>query len=268
MARNRLGAAPRMLPSHIFRPSLAGLLAVLSLAGCSSGNSDGGDFGSTPPPTSTQTDAATPPVSLEGGAGDGASTPVADSGASVDAGASQPEAGVDAGSSLGNAIASLALANVGQGACTTNTLGGTSFGTSCTGNGGQPEYWCADFALWVWRSAGVTNLSGLDAAAGSFYTYGKNNNTLSNTPAVGDAVVFNYTGGGVANHVAIVTQVNADGTIESVSGDWEGQGSTEAAFSSTSSVVLNSPAYPATIGSTPNVMGQTISGFVAPVGLQ
>ena len=167
----------------------------------------------------------------------------------------------------GNAIASLALANVGGMACATNTLGGKSFGSSCTGNGGQPEYWCADFALWVWANAGVSDVSGLDAAAGSFYVYGQNHGTLSNTPAVGDAVVFDYQGGGVADHVAIVTQVNSDGTIESVSGDWNGDSGSEATFSSTSKVVLNTPAYASTVGGTPGVMGMTISGFIAPTGL-
>lgn len=167
----------------------------------------------------------------------------------------------------GSAIASLALANVGGMACGTNSLGGHSFGTSCTGNGGQPEYWCADFALWVWSNAGVSNVSGLDAAAGSFYVYGQNNGTLSNTPAVGDAVVFDYQGGGVADHVAIVTQVNGDGTIETVSGDWNGDSGSEATFSSTSKVYLNSPAYDSTVGTTPAVMGMTISGYVAPVGV-
>jgi hypothetical protein len=166
----------------------------------------------------------------------------------------------------GSAIATLATANVGQGACTTNTLGGTHFESSCTGNGGQPEYWCADFAIWVWASVGA-DVSGLTAAAGSFYTYGQNNGTLSNSPAVGDAVVFDYAGGGVADHVAIVTQVNSNGTIESVSGDWNGQSGTEAQFSSTSHVVLNSPAYAGTVGTAPGVMGMTISGFISPVGL-
>ncbi len=166
----------------------------------------------------------------------------------------------------GNAIANLALANVGGMACATNSLGGHSFGSSCTGNGGQPEYWCADFALWVWANAGVSNVSGLDAAAGSFYVYGQNNGTLSNTPAVGDAVVFDYQGGGVADHVAIVTQVNSDGTIESVSGDWNGDSGSEATFSSTSKVYLNSPAYSSTVGTSPAVMGMTISGYIAPVG--
>ena len=165
----------------------------------------------------------------------------------------------------GSAIASLALANVGQGACTTNTLGGTHFESSCTGNGGQPEYWCADFAIWAWANSGA-DVSGLTAAAGSFYVYGQNNGTLSNTPALGAAAVFNYQGGGVADHVAIVSKVNGDGTIETVSGDWNGSSGTEAQFASTSQVVLNAPAYASTVGSSPGVMGMTISGFIAPIG--
>src|SRR5580658_5904491 len=148
----------------------------------------------------------------------------------------------------GSSIATLALANVGMMACSTNSLGGSYFDSSCMGNGGSPEYWCADFALWVWANAGVSNVSGLDAAAGSFYVYGQNNGTLTDVPAVGDAVVFDYSGGGVADHVAIVTQVNSDGTIETVSGDWNGDNGSEATFSSTSQVVLNSPAYSSKIG--------------------
>ncbi len=167
----------------------------------------------------------------------------------------------------GTAIANLALANVGGMACGTNSLGGHAFESSCTGNGGQPEYWCADFAIWVWANAGVSDIGGLTAAAGSFYTYGQNHGTLKNTPAVGDAAVFGYTGGGVAGHVAIVTKVNTDGTIETASGDWNGQSGSEAYFSSTSHVVLNTPAYAPTVGSTPSVMGQTLSGFISPVGL-
>ncbi|HEY8040978.1 MAG TPA: CHAP domain-containing protein [Polyangiaceae bacterium] len=164
-------------------------------------------------------------------------------------------------------IASLALANVGKGACSTNSLGGHAFESSCTGNGGQPEYWCADFAQWVWANTGVGYTGELDAAAGSFYVYGQKHGTLHNSPAVGDAVVFDYQGGGVADHVAIVTKVDANGTIETVSGDWGGQSGTEAQFASTSSTVLNAPAYAGTVGSTPGVMGMTISGFIAPVGV-
>jgi hypothetical protein len=96
--------------------------------------------------------------------------------------------------------------------------------------------------------------------------YGQNHNTLHYPPSVGDAVVFDYSGDGVAEHVAIVVQVNSDNSVETVSGDWGGNGSSEAAFSSTSSVVLNSPAYASTVGSAPAIMGMTISGFISPLG--
>jgi len=175
--------------------------------------------------------------------------------------------GSTADSLSGSTIADLAKANVGKGACSTNSKGGHAFDSSCTGNGGEPEYWCADFARWVWAESGVADTSQLTAAAGSFYVYGENHGTLHSTPAVGDAVVFNYQGGGVADHVAIVTEVASNGDIETVSGDWGGESGSEAHFSSTSHVDLNSPAYRGVVGTTPGIMGMTISGFVAPLGV-
>jgi hypothetical protein len=166
----------------------------------------------------------------------------------------------------GGGIAGLALANVGGTACGTNSLGGNGFESSCYGNGGSPEYWCADFAQWVWANNGV-DVSSLSAAAGSFYEYGLNNGTLSNNPSVGAAVVFDSDGAGYADHVAIVTAVEADGTIETVSGDWNGDSGTEAEFSSTSSVTLNSPSYDPTVGDTPGIMGMTISGYITAIGV-
>ncbi len=172
------------------------------------------------------------------------------------------------GGGASDSVATLALANVGDGACSRNSKGGQSFDSSCTGNGGEPEYWCADFASWVWAKAGY-DTSGLSAAAGSFYCYGKDHGTLHSSPAVGDAVVFDYGVNGpcTANHVAIVTEVNRDGTIETVSGDWGGEnGGGEAHFASTSHVVHNSPAYAGSEGTSPSTMGgMTLSAFVAPV---
>src|SRR5262249_28674832 len=162
--------------------------------------------------------------------------------------------------------AAIAMDNVGNTACGPNSQGGQGFESSCTGNGGQPEYWCADFATWVWATAGA-DVTGLTAAAGSFYCYGQNNGTLSSTPHVGDAVVFDYQGNCWADHVAIVTQVNGDGSIVTASGDWNGQSGSEAYFSSTSHVVVNQPAYPGDVGSSPGVIGMTISGFISPVGI-
>ncbi|MGW2370779.1 MULTISPECIES: FG-GAP-like repeat-containing protein [Kitasatospora] len=156
---------------------------------------------------------------------------------------------------VGQNIASEAASQIGANACT----GGGYYG-SCTGDGGSPELWCADFAKWVWNQEGV-DVSGLTAGAGSFYTYGKNNGTLSSTPAVGDAVVFNYSGGGYADHVAIVTQVNADGTIVTVGGDENG---VHGNWAATSAVHQDGP-YNGGLGWTP-YMGMSISGYIAPVG--
>jgi hypothetical protein len=242
-------------------------VATLGLLACSGGpGADGAREGSKPvestPPDAgpTQPEAGQPPKGH-------APIPAGDSGsppAATDAGS---EPGMSDGSTSGvsgSTIAAIATANIGLGACSTNSEGGTAFETSCDGNDGEPEYWCADFAQWVWQEAGA-DTTGLDAAAGSFYVYGQNNGTLHVTPLLGDAVVFNYGGDGYADHVAIVIEVNADGTIETVSGDWNGTGSTEAEFSSTSSVVLNSPAYPGVVETAPDIMGMTISGFVSPV---
>lgn len=164
-------------------------------------------------------------------------------------------------------IAALALANKGKHACARNSLGGKGYGSSCTGNAGRPEYWCADFAKWVWQHAGVSDTGALTPAAGSFYSYGLRYGTLTGTPAVGDAAVFNYYGGGVAEHVAIVTAVYPDGTIETTSGDWGGRGGSEAAFASTSTVTVNGPAYVGAVGEVPPEMGMVLSAFVRPVGV-
>ncbi|NUP06026.1 MAG: CHAP domain-containing protein [Polyangiaceae bacterium] len=163
-------------------------------------------------------------------------------------------------------IAALANDNVGNTACGENSLGGKGFKSSCTGNGGQPEYWCSDFARWTWEQAGA-DVDGLTAAAGSFYCYGEEHGTLSSTPHVGDAVVYNYQGNCWADHVALVTKVNPDGSIITVSGNWGGQSGSQAHFSSTSSVKINQPAYSGEVGSYSNVMGNTISGFISPAGL-
>jgi hypothetical protein len=178
----------------------------------------------------------------------------------------QVTSGGGSGSSASaSSIANLALANVDKQACSENSKGGHAFESSCDGDDGHPEYWCADFAIWVWAQAGM-DTSSLTAAAGTFYCYGENHGTLHSSPAVGDAVVFDYQGGCVANHVAIVTKVNSNGTIETASGDWGGNiNLPETAFASQSHVVLNTPAYAGSKGTTPTEMGMEISGFISPV---
>ncbi len=152
-----------------------------------------------------------------------------------------------------SSIAGTANANLSKGACSTNSAGGTGFYSSCTGNNGSPENWCADFAKWVWAQNGV-NVNGLTPGAGSFASY---KNGLHTTPHVGDAVVFDYNYSGWASHVAIVTAVNSDGTITSIGGN---QGSNDVTASQ-----VSAHTYSGALGYS-SFMGKSISGYVSPDG--
>ena len=175
-------------------------------------------------------------------------------------------------------IARKALKQEGQTACSRKTAGTKGFFTSCHSGvaSGPPELWCADFARWVWWKAGAANTGPkmgtriLNAESGSFGKYGK----LRRKPRVGDAVLFGYNGhinkpvpkNPNANHVAIVVQVNPNGTIRSVSGDINGELGFNAHFAATSSVVHDKP-YRSKIGSSdpraPNT--SPVGGYVSPV---
>lgn len=171
-------------------------------------------------------------------------------------------------------IAKLASDNVGKGAgtCSTvnpdpNSLGGDQFETSCTGNNGQAEYWCADFAMWTWDKEGA-NVSGLSAAAGSFVASGAGtvHDDASYKPQPGDAAVYDYDGNGYAHHVGIVTAVKSDGSIEVANGDFDGQSGDQVTFATTSTVVSESvPADEVPVGQVQqSESGYTISAYVTP----
>jgi hypothetical protein len=170
--------------------------------------------------------------------------------------------GGSAASSGLDKIAALATANEGRTACGPNTLGGRGYYSSCTGNDGRPEYWCSDFAMWVWANAGY-RVDGLSAAAYSFVTYGRNAGTAHGSgyrPQVGDAVVYDVVGT-TASHVGIVTGVG-DGVIHTANGDFGGVG-TGSAFAASASVVAKDLPGTATIG-TRTAFGKTISAIVSP----
>ena len=169
----------------------------------------------------------------------------------------------------GEHIAELATANIGKKATSTNSLGGRGFESSATGDNGRPEYWCADFAKWVWQHAGVEELAGLNAAAHSFYTYGGKHSTFSHTPRLGAVAIFSGRKGDTSSieHVAIVSKVNHNGTIETISGDWGGHGSSESAFAGSAHAAHNTPAYHSAVDTHPNIMGYWILGYTAPAGL-
>lgn len=141
-------------------------------------------------------------------------------------------------------IVSIAQANLGKGACSTNSAGSTGYYTSCTGRQGLPEAWCADFAKWVWAQSGYS-VTGLTSGAGSFGRYGTG---VHGSPSVGDAVLFGYVpGANYADHVAIVTAVGS-GTVSYIGGNQGGSSS------STSSVSRGTASI------------SRVSGFVSPQG--
>jgi PKD domain/CHAP domain len=151
---------------------------------------------------------------------------------------------------LGQSIAAVALSQVGV----SDTPAVTSFsGTDCdpystlvagfsansdgcgydTGFSveNENEAWCSDFNKWVWQQAGVTaDMNTLNAGSVSFYDWaleaGQAPAADSGTPQVGDSVVFfgpgTITPGSYADHVGVVTGVNANGTINMVNGDFLG----------------------------------------------
>ena len=183
-----------------------------------------------------------------------------------------PIAAAGAPSSDPAAAATLALANVNKGAGTCslynpapNSLGGSSFESSCAGYKGLPEYWCADFAKWVWANSGLF-VGGLTAAASSFVTShaGIVHTDPSYVPQPGDAVVYDFDGVAYADHVGIVTSVNADGSVTTVNGDFSGSGS-GATFARTSHVqIALIGAKHRSVGQTPGGVGMTITDYVTP----
>lgn len=166
--------------------------------------------------------------------------------------------------SLGAKIAAIAIGEKGMTACSGMTSGKPGYFTSCHSDGknGPPELWCSDFARWVWWKAGALYTDRLTNAAGSFGIYGP---VRPDNPRVGDAVLFNYNAAHhTADHVAIVIQVNADGTIVSIGGDENGQlGGSDQLYASTSCVFQDRP-----YNGAHNSMdgpGHPLSGYVSPV---
>jgi hypothetical protein len=94
------------------------------------------------------------------------------------------------------------------------------------------EFWCSDFAKYVWLQGGVTSdESTITPLSSSFYTWGLDHGESmpvdGGTPAAGDAIVLypSGTSGTTAleddgDHVGIVTAVHSDGTIDIVNGDF------------------------------------------------
>jgi hypothetical protein len=145
--------------------------------------------------------------------------------------------------SLPQRIAAIAKSQVGYTTDPSNSYcnkfsGSWAAGDACS-NGNNAEEWCADFAAWAWRKAGVGFTYGYDpgdinAAAASFYKWAVANNrwhpaTSAYQAAPGDIAVYGLSLGidPRAAHVAIVIRdppgpdgpdvVNGDGDLTAFS---------------------------------------------------
>jgi hypothetical protein len=125
------------------------------------------------------------------------------------------------------------------------------------------NWWCAVFASWAWRQAGVSDAPTTWVATETA-TWGRQRNLFKPRPAgalgdakPGDMAVYGQPGAGAGGHVAIVFSVNGDGTITLVNGD---SGNVSSPRTSTVTVSRVNPAT-AHLGN-----GWGISGYVSPPG--
>jgi CHAP domain len=88
-------------------------------------------------------------------------------------------------------------------------------GTPCA-NGWRAEEWCADFARWVWGSAGA-DVSGLSAMANSFENHNWHGGTAGIAP--GDVVGYTFGGDSGDDHVGVVVAVGS-GTMTTIEGNY------------------------------------------------
>ena len=142
------------------------------------------------------------------------------------------------GSDVRSRIVAIARSQLGQGEHPP--------GSNCT-KFGPCEEWCADFATWVWRQAGVAGI-GRIAWVPNLPAWGRSRRSwkpgYSNDPQPGDMVIFS------GLHVGLVERVTA-GTITIIAGN-----------TSTNNVARRGPASPAH----GYAMGPAaISGYVSPV---
>jgi hypothetical protein len=93
--------------------------------------------------------------------------------------------------------------------------------TSGCAPGTAAEQWCSDFAQWVWQHSGI-DTTGITGASKTFVTWGRSHGRflqgISQTPAVGDAVIWGVLNPLWGAHVGIVVGVRGK-QIEVVSGN-------------------------------------------------
>jgi hypothetical protein len=118
---------------------------------------------------------------------------------------------------------------------------------------GPCEDWCALFAEWVWRTAGVSAVPSTGVARG-VGEWGVQNGSFipvgSAPPESGDIVVYGSPANVTGGHVAIVEANNGDGTIATIDGNYDND--------------VRENLHVSISGATAGSSGVHISGFVRP----
>jgi hypothetical protein len=89
----------------------------------------------------------------------------------------------------------------------------------------EDESWCASFAAWVWRQAGVSFSWGwgndqINPWSYTFYEWGQDNGTLTTSdPQPGDAILWGSVAQAYGQHVGIIVGVQGK-DVDVVSGNW------------------------------------------------
>ena len=140
-------------------------------------------------------------------------------------------------------------------------------GPADCGNTNRNEQWCADFAVWAWKQAGVPLVyqyinGDLNSSSASFYEWGLRHGTWhplgSNyVPQPGDVAVYGLDAGAlVAQHVAIVESFSPGSKgPNAINGDGDHTGF--------SRVEYQSDEYNADVAGTTTAL---LAGYVAPNG--
>ncbi|MEU3456169.1 CHAP domain-containing protein [Micromonospora sp. NPDC006766] len=78
--------------------------------------------------------------------------------------------------------------------------------------------WCSMFASWTWRQAGINVFF---PYSGTFYTWGQQRGLLRSKTNIrpGDVVLFG-SNSGASNHIGVVANVDPDGRITTIEGNW------------------------------------------------
>ena len=88
---------------------------------------------------------------------------------------------------------------------------------------GSAYPWCCAFVWWIFKECGASHLfydGKKTAYCPTVETFYKSKGQwYTNNPKVGDLVLFDFSGKGVAGHIGILEKINADGTYTTIEGN-------------------------------------------------